>query len=141
MRQLSIITSSIMNPTVDVNNFELRPALIALLKRDQFAGHPSENPNMHLCNFLVKCDNVKLNGVSTDAIRLRLFPFSLRDRGRDWLQNEEPNTLATWNALSRAFLSKYFPPGKTAKLRANITLFAQLHSESLYDAWERFKDL
>jgi len=135
------ITSSIVNSAVEVNNFELRPALISLVERDQFGGHPSENPNMHLCNFLVKCDNVKLNGVSTDAIRLRLFPFSLRDRGRDWLQNEEPNTLATWNALSRAFLSKYFPPGKTAKLRANITLFAQLHSESLYDAWERFKDL
>jgi len=38
-------------------------------------------------------------------------------------------------------LSKYFPPGKTAKLRADITSFAQLHSESLYEAWERFKDL
>jgi len=43
--------------------------------------------------------------------------------------------------LTKAFLSKYFPPGKTAKLRAKITSFAQRDRESLYEAWERFKDL
>jgi len=62
------ITSTIVNPAVEVNNFELRPALISLVERDQFGGHPSKKPNMHLCNFLAKCDTVKLNGVSTDAI-------------------------------------------------------------------------
>ena len=123
-----------MKPPVEVNNFELRPALISLVERDQFGGHPSENPNLHLRNFLTKCDTIKLNGVPIDAIRLRLFPFSLRDRARDWLQNEEPNTFSTWDALSKAFLSKYFPQRKTAKLRADITSFAQLHSESLYEA-------
>jgi len=39
------------------------------------------------------------------------------------------------------FLSKYFPRGRTAKLRADTTSFTQLHGESLYEAWERFKDL
>jgi len=43
--------------------------------------------------------------------------------------------------LSKAFLSKYFPPGKTAKLRTEITSFIQWDGESLYDAWERYKDL
>ena len=71
---------------------------------------------------------------------MRLFPFSLRNRARDWLQNEEPNVFATWDALFKAFLSKYFPPGKATKLRADITTFAQMYVESLYEAWERFKD-
>jgi len=43
--------------------------------------------------------------------------------------------------LSKAFLIKYFPPGKTAKLRAEIRSFIQRDGESLYEAWERFKDL
>jgi len=47
----------------------------------------------------------------------------------------------TWEALSKAFLSKYFPSGKTAKLRTDITSFTQQDEESLYGAWERFKDL
>ncbi|XP_062119801.1 uncharacterized protein LOC133834258 [Humulus lupulus] len=36
---------------------------------------------------------------------------------------------------------KYFPPTKNAKLRHEITSFQQLDDDSLYEAWERFKEL
>ena len=121
--QASGITSSIVSPAVEVNNFELSPALISFVEREQFTGHPSEKPNTHLRKFLAKYDTIKINGASSNAIILRLFPFSLRDRANDWLQNEEPNSFTTWDALSKAFFNKYFPPGKTAKLRAEITSF------------------
>ena len=78
------------------------------------------NSNVHLHNFLTKCDIIKLNGVSTDTIRLSLFLFSLRNRASDWMQNEEANSFTTWEALSKVFLSKYFLPGKTAKLSTDI---------------------
>jgi len=81
--QASGITSSFVSPTVEANNFELSPALMSFVAREQFAGHPSENPNAHLRKFLAKCDTIKINGASSDAIRLRLFPFSLRDRASD----------------------------------------------------------
>jgi len=79
---------------------------------------------------------IKLNEISADAIKLRLFPFSLMDRSNDWHLNEELNSITTWEALLKAFLSKYFPPGKTTKLRAEITSFAQRDDESLSEAWE-----
>jgi len=139
--QASGVTSSIVSPAVEANNFELIPALISFVEREQFTGHPSENLNVHLRKFLAKYDTIKINGASSDAIRLRFFPFSLRDRASDWLQNEEPNSFTTWEMLSKAFLSKYFPPGMTAKLRAEITSFIQRDGESLYEAWERQKDL
>ena len=122
--QASGITSSIVSPAIEANNFELNPALIGFMERDQFGGFPSDNPNAHLRKFLAKCDTIKLNGVSADAIRMRLFPFSLRDRASDRLQNEEPNSFTTWEVLSKEFLNKYFSPGKTAKLRTDITSFA-----------------
>ena len=53
--QASGITSSIVSPAVEANNFELSPALISFVKRERFAGHPSENPNAHLRKFLAKC--------------------------------------------------------------------------------------
>jgi len=139
--QASGITSSIVSPAVKANNFKLSPTLISFVERQQFAGHPSENHNANLRKFLAKCDTIKINGASSDAIRLRLFPFSLRDRASDWLQNTEPNAFTTWEMLSKALLSKYFPPGKTAKLRAEITSFIQRDGQSLYEAWERYKDL
>jgi len=69
------IALSIAHPNVDANNFELKPALISTVQQSQFGGTPMEDPNLHLSVFLVVCDMLKLNRVSTDAIRLRLFFF------------------------------------------------------------------
>jgi len=66
--QESGITTSIVSPAVEANNFELSPTLVTFVERDQFGGHPSDNPNMHLRKFLAKFDTIKFNGVSTDAI-------------------------------------------------------------------------
>jgi len=93
--QASSITSSIVSPAVEANNLELSPAFISFVEQEQYVAHPFENPNAHLRKFLAKCDTIKINGASSDAIRLRLFPFSLRDKASDWLQNEEPNSFTT----------------------------------------------
>ena len=36
--------SSIRQPIVDANNFELMPALITMVQQHQFTGHPTEDP-------------------------------------------------------------------------------------------------
>ncbi|WRX28177.1 Retrotransposon gag domain - like 10 [Theobroma cacao] len=92
-------------------------------------------------NFLKICDTFKYNGVTDDAIRLRLFPFSLRDKAKSWLNSLPNGSITTWEDLAQKFLAKFFPPTKTAKLRNNITSFTQFDGESLYEAWERFKEL
>ncbi|KAF7842415.1 uncharacterized protein G2W53_004713 [Senna tora] len=104
-------------------------------------GSPIEDPNNHILNFLEICDTFKNNGVSDDAIRLRLFPFSLRDKAKVWLQSLPEGSISTWEELAQQFLTKYFPPGKTANMRNDITSFVLLDNESLYEAWERFKEL
>jgi len=55
---------------------------------------------------------LKLNGVSSDAIHLRLFHFSLRDKARAWLHSLPSGCIITWDELTRAFLAKLFPPSK-----------------------------
>ena len=53
----------------------------------QFHGLPTEDPNLYIAYFLEICDMFKVDGVPDDAIRLRLFLFSLKDRAREWLNS------------------------------------------------------
>ncbi|XP_027368280.1 uncharacterized protein LOC113874248 [Abrus precatorius] len=87
------------------------------------------------------CDTTRINGVSEEAIKLRLFPFSLRDRAKCWLQAQPQGKISTWADLVNKFLVKYFPPSKAAKIKGEITSFVQQDGEPLYEAWERYKEL
>ncbi|XP_024021733.1 uncharacterized protein LOC112091705 [Morus notabilis] len=107
----------------------------------QFSGIATEDAHLHLGQFMKVCDTFKLAGVTEDALRLKLFPYSLRDRARVWLNSLPPDSVATWDDLAEKFLMKYFPPTKNAKLWNDITSFQQADRESLYEAWKRFKEL
>ena len=89
----------------------------------QFYGLSNEDPNFHVVNFLEICDMFRANSALDDTIRLRLFPFSLRDKAKAWLNSLPVGSIHDWNTLVRKFLSKYFPLAKTVKLRNDITNF------------------
>ncbi|KAF5477440.1 hypothetical protein F2P56_004080 [Juglans regia] len=78
--------SCIRCQTINANNFELKLALINMVQQAQFSRLPLDDPNIHLAIFLEICDTIKINSVTENTIRLRLFSFSLRNNARDWLQ-------------------------------------------------------
>ena len=51
----------------------------------------------------------RVNDVPDDAIRLRLFLFSLKDRAREWLNSLLVGSISDWATLAQKFLAKYFP--------------------------------
>ena len=128
------IHSAIRKPTIAANNFEIKSGILQMVKTTQFGGSPTENPKDHLSNFVELCDTFKYNGVTEDAIRLILFPFSLRDAAKSWLNSLPANSITTWQELCQKFLSKFFPLEKQAKLRNEIVAFAQYDGETLYEA-------
>ena len=75
----------IRRPAIQANNFELKSTTLQLLQRIQYNGLSHKDPNAHILNFLEVCDTVNYNGVSDDAICLRLFLFSLKDKVKHWL--------------------------------------------------------
>ncbi|KEH16961.1 hypothetical protein MTR_0060s0110 [Medicago truncatula] len=66
----------IMYPTVEGNNFEIKSALLNLVQQNQFSGSPTEDPNLHISSFIRLSGTIKEN---QEAVRLHLFPFSLRE--------------------------------------------------------------
>lgn len=132
--------SSIVRPTIMVNSFELKPSLLQIVQQRKFSGNPMEDPNMHLSDFMQFTDTLKSNDFDAEAIRLHLFPFTLRDKARTWLQSLLYNSITTWNKLKKVFLDRYFPLSKTMQLRNHITCFRKTDGESLFKVWERFKE-
>ena len=116
--------SCIRKPAVQANQFELKPSYVNMIQNSvKFHRLPSEDPNIHIAYFLNICDMFRVNDVPDDAIRLRLFPFSLKDRAREWLNSLPVGFISDWATLAQKFLAKYFLPGKTVKLRNDITNF------------------
>ena len=133
--------SAIRQPTIDANNFEMKPALITMVQQNQFTGHPTEDPNEHLGRFLIMENTMKLNGVRPEVIKLHLFPFSLRDIAATWYESLPYGSVDTWTELMEAYLGRFFPPSLTSERRREIIVFQQGEDESLYIAWEQFKRL
>ena len=79
-----------------------------------------------------------IRGVAADAIKLRLFPFSLLGKEKQWFYKEKD--IDTWAKFSKAFLAKFFPLGKTNALRGRISSFQQTGMESIPEAWERLQE-
>ena len=104
--------------------FELKPALINMVQASQFCGKAHEDASAHLQHFLEICSTFKIKDVPLDAILLRLFPFSLLGKAKQWLYaNKDKHT--TWAFCASAFLAKFFPIGKTNALRGKISSFQQ----------------
>src|SRR6185503_6690973 len=128
-------------PNVDVGdvNFELKSSLINMVQASPFCGMPNEDTNAHLQNFLELCKTVTIRGVTANAIRLRMFPFSLLGKVKQWFyQNKE--AVITWDKCSTVFLAKFFSLGKTNALRGRISSFQQTGMESIPEAWERLQE-
>jgi hypothetical protein len=72
-------------PAPEANFYEIKPALINLVMKDQFSGASSDDTAAHLNNFVELCEVQKYKDVDVNIIKLKLFPFSLRGRAKDWL--------------------------------------------------------
>jgi hypothetical protein len=87
----NICTVSEVN--VGENGFELKPALINVVQASQFSEKAHEDASAHLQHFLEICSTFTIKGVTKDVILLRLFPFSLLEKAKQWFYaNKDKNT-------------------------------------------------
>ncbi|RDX95514.1 hypothetical protein CR513_21955, partial [Mucuna pruriens] len=74
------VIDNINYPLVETRSFELKSTLVNMMQNaGQFRRLPTEKPLAHLKKFSHFVDMVRINNVPINAIRLRLFLFSLAD--------------------------------------------------------------
>ncbi|KAK8999700.1 hypothetical protein V6N11_065197 [Hibiscus sabdariffa] len=129
-----------LNPAVTIpefedKHFELKPVMFNMLNTlGQFGGSPVENARQHLQSFLEICNSFKIHGVSNDVLKMKLFPYSLMDKAKDWLNNLPPGSFKSWTELCRSFLAKLSYNNLTDRLRSEITSFRQEDDEAMHEA-------
>src|SRR3954470_23090725 len=83
----------------------------------------------------------KYKDIDGDIIKLKLFPFSLRGKDKQWLLSLPRNSIDSSIKCKDAFIGKYYPPAKIISMRSEIMKFKQLDNEHVAQAWERMKSL
>jgi hypothetical protein len=119
--------------------FELNPSLIKLVQTTLFSGKADEDALAHLQKFLEIDNIINIKNIPRDIILLRLFPFSLTGKAKQWFYTKQEEEINTWEKCSAAFLARFFPISKTNALREKIANFQQQKGETIADAWERLQ--
>ncbi|KAG7640695.1 Retrotransposon gag domain [Arabidopsis suecica] len=130
---------AIVPPPVQNNNFEIKSGLISMIQGNKFHGLPMEDPLDHLDSFDRLYGLTKINNVTEDMFKLRLFPFSLGDKAHHWEKTLPLDSITSWDDCKKVFLAKFFSNARTARLRNEISGFTQKINETFCEAWERFK--
>ena len=87
------ICTPIAPPASPAAFYEIKPALLNLVMKEQFSGVSTDDAAVHLNNFVELCEMQKYKDIDEDLIKLKLFPFSLRGRAKEWLLSLPRNSI------------------------------------------------
>jgi hypothetical protein len=120
------------------SNFDLSSLLNMV---PHYRGTPTEDPYLHIQDFFDLCKTQNINGLNAEGIRLILFPFSLKDNAKLWLNSLAAGSIYNWEELTTKFLKNFFPAQRTRQLRREIQTFQPKDGDLFFEVWEYFKEL
>ena len=92
----------------------------------------NENPYTHIKDFEEVCHTFQEGIASIDLMRLKLFPFTLKDKAKVWLNYLRPRSIRSWSELQAEFLKKFFLAHRTNGLKRQISNFVAMENEKFY---------
>nr|GMC63181.1 uncharacterized protein LOC109169442 [Ipomoea batatas] len=120
-------------------NYELKTVHYNQLP--SFHGSANEDALTFIRDFYGIVQHFPLNDLTEDALRMRCFPYTLKDAAKTWFMTLTPGSLRTWPEVYNKFIGKFYSHAKTAELRRKIATFSQAEGEPFHEAWERFNML
>lgn len=120
-------------------NYELKNIYFNQLP--SFYGMPAEDALNFIREFYAIVQTFPLGGLNEDQLKMRCFPYTLKDRAKLWFMSLSANSLQNWNQVFEKFMAKWYPNQKTQEVRSQLVNFSQMEGEPFHEAWERFKGL
>ncbi|GJY17150.1 hypothetical protein Tco_0388641 [Tanacetum coccineum] len=116
--------SGVTRPKIEEKvSFELKGQFLKDVRTNTFSGSDHEDANEHIEKVLKIVYLFRIPNITIDHVMLRAFPMSLTRTASRWLRNKSTGSITTWEDLKTKFLSKYFPPARTAKKMEEINNF------------------
>ncbi|GJV00665.1 hypothetical protein Tco_1329935 [Tanacetum coccineum] len=69
----------------------------------------------HIAKVLELLDLIKIPGVDSHRLRMKVFPLSLADDVRQWWINKGEGKITTWEELVEKFFCKFYPESHDSK--------------------------
>nr|GEW70741.1 reverse transcriptase domain-containing protein [Tanacetum cinerariifolium]GEX84303.1 reverse transcriptase domain-containing protein [Tanacetum cinerariifolium] len=123
-----------------VNEFSIKSNHLTLVKGNQFNDRTKIDPHKHIHEFLGICDTFKYKDTKNEVIRLMMFPLSLTEEVKTWLDELNEGTIKMWDELRTVSLADSFPSSFRLTPWRNPCL-SQHENESLIDAWLHMKEM
>ncbi|KAL5790454.1 hypothetical protein ACOSQ2_005342 [Xanthoceras sorbifolium] len=76
---------------------------------------------------------------AANQLRMRCFPYIMKDMAKQWLMTLPAGSLCTWSAVYKKFMGKFYSHQKIVEIRNKIACFTQSEGESFHEAWDRYK--
>nr|GEW64342.1 reverse transcriptase domain-containing protein [Tanacetum cinerariifolium] len=86
---------AIVVPDILAENFEIKTGFLLLIQANRFHGFESNNPHDHIRSFYRITSTLKFRNVPNKAIKLMLFPYSLKGAAKIWYEEEPPRSILT----------------------------------------------
>ncbi|GJX78214.1 reverse transcriptase domain-containing protein [Tanacetum coccineum] len=134
-RVVALTLDSAITIPETANKFAIKGNHLTLIKGNQFDGRTKIDPHKHIYEFLGICDMFKYRDTKNEVVRLMMFPLSLTDEAKTWLDELNEGTIETWDELRTAFISRFFLLALFDRILKEICAFSQHENESLTDAW------
>jgi hypothetical protein len=121
--------------------FEIKSVIMKVIYGERFEGKPGEDPIAHLKKFEKRCELIRLDNVSCEIIKVKMFPYSLDEKALDWFLDFPLGTSHSWFNLKSAFMEIFGLRSVMSYNKDVIFSFKQQSDEGLVHAWERFRGI
>ena len=104
-----------------------------------FRGETDEDSLQFMKEYYDVITTIRLGELTEDQLRMRCFPYCMKDEVKNWLLALPAGSLITWEAVETKFFSRYYPSWKTREIRGKIAAFEEEPEENFHETWDRFK--